>query len=129
MSTAKNLFLLSAVVIVVLACFVNSAMAGTADGPGILYPPAGHIQSSFGHRPEAAITFGPADARILKVISLLEKKTDDPKVIERLRHKLAALGEKRLQMVSSLSDRILDHRHEAEADVAFLLVTALIVFS
>ncbi len=124
MSTRRKLFLLAVVVAAALACFVPAAPAGAAAGG---YP--AHITSTFGRRPDNAVTFGPAYSRVLKVISLLEKKTDDPKVIDRLRRKISALGEKRLQMVSSLSDRILSKGHTAEADVAFLLVTALIVFS
>ncbi|MDA8084439.1 MAG: hypothetical protein M0024_12350 [Nitrospiraceae bacterium] len=124
MSTLRKLFLLAVFAAAALACFVPAASAGAAAGA---YP--AHITGAFGQRPDTAVTFGQTDSRVLKVISLLEKKTDDPKVIGRLRSKISALGEKRLQMVSSLSDRILSKEHTAESDVAFLLVTALIVFS
>ena len=66
---------------------------------------------------------------ILRVLSLIEKKTDDQMVLKQIRHKLTNIGEERLRMITSLSDRIISKGPEAESEVAFLLLTALIIFS
>jgi len=129
------LLVLSVIVLSAFAGFISAAPAGADAGSGTLSSSAAGVPApvslSGGYSPvQITNTFGVhPDPRVLKVISLLEKKTDDPKVVDRLRQKLSRIGEKRLQMVSLLSDRILSREHEAEADVAFLLMTALIVFS
>jgi hypothetical protein len=128
----KKLFLLSAIVMAACAGFVPAAMAG-AD-PGTLHAAAGltaPVVTSGGYRAvEIKNTFGEyPDPRVLRVISLIEKKTDNQKVLAQIRHKLTNIGEERLRMISSLSERLVSKGPEAESEVAFLLLTALIIFS
>lgn len=93
----------------------------------------GDLKSTFGERSDAGRVdpqLEPQlDARALRVLSLVEQKTSDQKVLSHIRYKLSTVSEDRLRMISSLSDRILSRGGEAEAHVAFLLLTALIVFS
>lgn len=129
----KSLLLLSAIVIAASACFAPAAAAGAEPGPGAM-------QTAFLSAPGSAArghaavqlknTFGEyRDPRVLKVISLIERKTDNQKVLAQIRHTLTGMGEERLRMVTSLSERIRAGGREAESDVAFLLLTALIIFS
>ncbi|MBA4373616.1 MAG: hypothetical protein C0402_12250 [Thermodesulfovibrio sp.] len=82
------------------------------------------LKSTFGESSNSS-----SQSRILRVLSLIEKKTDNPKVLGQIRHKLTNMGEERLRMITSLSERIINRGQEAESEVAFLLLTALIIFS
>lgn len=130
----NNLLLLSAIVIAACAGFVPAAMAGADPGPGGLYSSAGltaPVSAAAGYGAvQLKNTFGEyPDPRVLRVISLIEKKTDNKRVLAQIRHKLTNIGEERLRMISSLSERIVSKGREAESEVAFLLLTALIIFS
>jgi hypothetical protein len=69
------------------------------------------------------------DAGMFKVISVLEKRIHDRELIEKVKHKLPALNEKRLKMLVSLSDRMAASASEPEDNIAFLLIATLIIFS
>ena len=105
--------------------------AGLSDASGSYH--RGDLKSTFGERADtgrATPQLSPQlDARALRVLSLVEQRTSDQKVISHIRYKLSTVSEDRLRMISSLSDRIVSRGGEAEAHVAFLLLTALIVFS
>lgn len=130
----KKLLLLSAIVIAAYAGFVPVAIAAAGPGPGTLYASAGlsalvSAEGGYG-AVQLKNTFGEyRDPRVLRVISLIEKKTDNQKVLAQIHHKLTNIGEERLRMISSLSERITSKGQEAESEVAFLLLTALIIFS
>ncbi|MGC2061777.1 MAG: hypothetical protein WA610_02285 [Thermodesulfovibrionales bacterium] len=102
--------------------------AATAQGQGSV-----GLKSTFGESLGAGALSPSADSgpspRILRVLSLIETKTDDQKVLKQIRHKLTNMGEERLGMITSLSERIISKGQEAESEVAFLLLTALIIFS
>lgn len=66
---------------------------------------------------------------MLKVLSVLEKRINDRELIEKVRHKLPEMSEKRLRMIASLSNRMEGSRQEPEHNVAFLLIATLIIFS
>jgi len=66
---------------------------------------------------------------MFKVLSVLEKRIGDRELIEKVRHKLPELSEKRLKMIASLSDRMEGSSREPEHNVAFLLIATLIIFS
>jgi len=98
----KNLLLLSAMVIAVFVGFVPTAMAGTDAGSEALHASAGLTApvSTSGGYPAVQIknTFGEyPDPRVLRVISLIEKKTDNQKVLAQIRYKLTNIGEDRLR--------------------------------
>ena len=64
-----------------------------------------------------------------KILSVLEKKTGDRKLVERAKGKLFTLSEGEILLISSLCERISRDSHSAGADIAFLFITILIVFS
>lgn len=66
---------------------------------------------------------------ISKILSVLEKKTGDRKLVEKAKGKLFTLSEGEILLISSLCERISRDSHSAGADIAFLLITTLIVFS
>jgi hypothetical protein len=66
---------------------------------------------------------------VLKVLTVLERRIGDRRLIEEARYKLAGMSEKRLRLAVSLSERVADHGSPAETHIAFLLLTTLIVFS
>jgi hypothetical protein len=63
------------------------------------------------------------------ILSVLEKKIGDRELIEKARGKLSTLSDGEIRLISSLCDRITHDSHSADADVAFLLIATLIIFS
>ena len=70
-----------------------------------------------------------SSAQIDKILTLVRTKSDDPRVLGQIRHKLLAISGERLLMISSLSDRITAQAGETGNDVAYLLMTTLIILS
>jgi len=68
-------------------------------------------------------------SEMFKVLSVLEKRIGDRELIEKVRHKLPELSEKRFKMIASLSDHREGSSREPEHTVAFLLIATLIIFS
>lgn len=68
-------------------------------------------------------------AHMFKVLAALEKRIDDSELLDKVRHKLPELSEKRLNMIASLSDRMEGSSKEPGHNVAFLLIATLIIFS
>lgn len=70
---------------------------------------------------------------IFKILSVLDNKLDhktrDQKLLEKAKEKLSTLDEKQIRLLASLSDRIANHDRSTSTEIAFLLVTALIVLS
>lgn len=60
---------------------------------------------------------------------VLEKKIGDRELIEKAKGKLSTLSDGEIRLISSLCDRITHDSHSADADVAFLLIATLIIFS
>ncbi|MFZ5798996.1 MAG: hypothetical protein ACYCYR_16480 [Desulfobulbaceae bacterium] len=68
-------------------------------------------------------------AETAKIMSVLEKRIEDPKVLAKTREKLHILPADEIRLVSSLCERISDEGQTAQAEIVFSLVTALIVLS
>ena len=68
-------------------------------------------------------------ADMFRVLSILETRIGDSALLDKVRHKLPELREKRLQMIASLSDRMEGSRQDPGNNVAFLLIATLIIFS
>jgi hypothetical protein len=66
---------------------------------------------------------------IFKVLSVLERRTGNQGLIEKARYKLVGMSERRIRLAARLSERIIDEGPGAKTDIAFLLLTTLIVFS
>lgn len=68
-------------------------------------------------------------ANISKILSALENKMEGPELREKIKNKLSILEDKQILLIASLSERIEGENHTAGAEIALLLITALIVFS
>ena len=69
------------------------------------------------------------DVDRLKILSVLENKMGSQKSLERVKIKLFKLSDERTRLIASLSELVANEGNRAGADVAFLLLTALIVLS
>jgi hypothetical protein len=64
-----------------------------------------------------------------KVLAVVASRTHNGKVLEKFKDKLEVLNDRKLQLVVSLCERIVRDDDAAGADIAFSLVTALVVLS
>jgi hypothetical protein len=71
----------------------------------------------------------PVSAARQKVLATIEGRMSDEKALEKVREKIEALDGRRLRLAAALCDRIGRDEASAEADIAFSLVTALIILS
>jgi hypothetical protein len=68
-------------------------------------------------------------ADLEQVLSVVEHRTKDGRVVAKLREKLSAMSGRDLRLAVSLCDRIARNDDSAGADIAFSLVMALVVLS
>jgi hypothetical protein len=68
-------------------------------------------------------------AEAFKVLSMMEKRVTDRKLIQKIKDKLPTLGEDRLRMLAYLSDEVGVDDRSPKTDIAFLIATTLIIFS
>ncbi|MHB8770479.1 MAG: hypothetical protein ACYC7J_05745 [Syntrophales bacterium] len=66
---------------------------------------------------------------VAKILSALAVRSADGRALGKAADKLANMNDRDLRLISSLCDRISADRGTASADLAFSLVTALIVLS
>jgi hypothetical protein len=66
---------------------------------------------------------------VVRILSVLEERVDDGKLIEKAKQKLATMNEKDLRLMASLCDRIWVGGNDAGADFAFLMAAMLVVLS
>lgn len=66
---------------------------------------------------------------IAKILSVLQSRNSGRKVLDRAVEKLASMDKRKLQLISNLCDRIAMHDGTPGADIAFSLVTAILVLS
>ncbi len=64
-----------------------------------------------------------------RILAVLETKITDAKVIEKASDKLRSLDERELGLMKSLCDRIAADSGSAGADIAFSLMSAMLVLS
>lgn len=67
------------------------------------------------------------DADTVRILSSLEGKIGGEKLLEKVKDKLSALDDAQVRLLASLSERMANHGSAAGADLAFLLLTALII--
>jgi 4-hydroxybenzoate polyprenyltransferase len=82
-----------------------------------------------GTAPDTRYQEGGLAVEKLKILSVLEDRMGDEKILEKTKDKLLTLNDKKVRLISSLCERISDGERTAGADIAFSLVTALIVLS
>jgi hypothetical protein len=87
----------------------------------------------FGYQSAGAFNSGYAEISdknaVLKVVSVLAIRSPGGKVLGKAVEKLSTMNDRDLWLISSLCDRISADRGTAGSDIAFLLITALIVLS
>ena len=63
------------------------------------------------------------------ILKVLESKMGNQKIPQKALDKLVGLSDEQFGLISSLSERIADNTQTVGADVAFLLITAILVWS
>ena len=66
---------------------------------------------------------------MLKILPVLEDKIGNRKLLEKSKEKIFAMNSRELHLVAALCEKISDDRQTVSSDIAFMLVTALIVLS
>ena len=69
------------------------------------------------------------NVEMLKILPVLEDKIGDKKLLERSKEKIYAMNGRELHLVADLCEKISGEGQTVSSDIAFLLVTALIVLS
>ena len=64
-----------------------------------------------------------------KILPVLEDKIHDRKLLLKSKEKIYTMGKNKVRLVAALCEKISDEGENASSDIAFLLVTALIVLS
>ncbi len=80
-------------------------------------------------RPQPAVQVPAHNIEILKILPVLELKIEDRKLLEKSKEKIFAMDDRELHLVAALCEKISDEKKAVSSDIAFLLVTALIVLS
>jgi hypothetical protein len=68
-------------------------------------------------------------AETFKILSFMEKRVTDRKLLQKIRDKLPTLGKDRLRMLAFLSEEVAADDRTAKTDIAFLIATTVIIFS
>ena len=93
----------------------------------------GNASVSHGYQPADAIHSGDVEiigpGTISKIVSVLEIRSSDRKILDKAAEKLSAMHKRDIQLIFSLCDRISADGGTAGADIAFSLITAMIVLS
>jgi hypothetical protein len=66
-------------------------------------------------------------SNVLKILSVLENRMVDHPSLEKAKDKLFRLSDNQTKLIASLSDQVVKERNPISGDVAFLLMTALII--
>jgi len=69
------------------------------------------------------------NVEMLKILPVLEDKIGDKKLLERSKEKIYTMDGHELHLVADLCEKISGEGQTVSSDIAFLLVTALIVLS
>ena len=64
-----------------------------------------------------------------KILGVLENKMGGKKLSARAKEKILTLNEGQTRLITSLCDRIAENGHAAGAEIAYFLITALILLS
>jgi hypothetical protein len=93
----------------------------------------GNASLSLGYQPASVIHNGYRDIigldTISKILSILEIRSLDRKILDKAAEKLSVMNKRDIHLISSLCDRISMDGDTAGADIAFSLITAMIILS
>ncbi len=62
-----------------------------------------------------------------KILSILERKLGNREVTDRVKEKLLTMDHQQTRLINSLSEFMANHRETVGEDIAFFLITALII--
>lgn len=89
--------------------------------------------ASFGYQPRGVFNSGYTEIAdenaVSKIMSVLTSRSPGGKALGKAAEKLSAMNNRDLRLISSLCDRISADGGTAGADIAFSLITAMIVLS
>ena len=108
---------------VFLAVVIGLSFFGAVPSPSLAGPSAAEMRGS------AMSAVGAARQDRLLVRATLESRMTDKKVLNRMRVKIDELSGKKLRLAAELCERVRHHEGTPAADLAFSLVTALIVLT
>jgi len=74
-------------------------------------------------------TFLTREADMSKIFSVLENRVGNQKLIEKAKDRLFTFSDAQTRLMADLADRITHQGNTAGGDIAFLLITALIILS
>ena len=97
---------------------VNPGINDMASGLSIAHKVSGTRNAPIARSPE-----------MIKILSVIEKRVENKALLKKIADKLTVISDDRLQTIASLSEQIDAEEHGAKTDIAFLLLTTLIVFS
>lgn len=69
------------------------------------------------------------EADVQKILCVLEKRIGDQKLLEKTKGKLVTLERSELDLITSLSEQMTKEGERPGVDLAFLLITALIILA
>jgi hypothetical protein len=101
-----------------LAVLALAGVSSAAGASGIAAPLLPRMERARNHTSD-----------LQRVLSVIEHRTRDGKVLEKMQEKLFTLSDRELHLAASLCERIARDDHSAGANIAFSLVTAMIVLS
>jgi hypothetical protein len=112
--------------------YATQAAAGGFQRITLLDSPGGGLHEPAGVRSRegAAVTPGleGIGPDMFKVLSVIRRHTGDRKLLEKVKYRLSTMSDSRLRLAVSLSERASDG-HGVRTDIAFFLLSTLIVFS
>jgi hypothetical protein len=96
----------------------------------LLFVLFGSVSASLAAAPEGATLVRSASSSdVVKILSVMESRTTDRSILDKAAGKLNAMEGRSLRILSKLSDRIAEDADAAGADIAFSLMTMMIVLS
>jgi hypothetical protein len=99
---------------VILIADLSASFGGTAD------PKPGDSHS---------YTILTREADMSKILSVLENRIGSQRLIEKAKDRLFTFSDAQTRLMADLADRIANEGNTAGGDIAFLLITALIILS
>ncbi len=101
----------------------------------VLLPLLGNTAGAIAASPRSAAEIhraepnGGSEAGTSKIVSILKSRGVEKKVLDKVADKMSDMPERQLHLMSTLCDRISENRGTPAADLAYSLLTALIVLS
>lgn len=114
-----------------MARLMNYSKAMLLSAVFLFFVLFGSASASLAAAPEGAAFAGSVSGSsdIVKILSVMESRTTDRSILDKAAGKLNAMEGRNLRILSKLSDRIAEDADAAGADIAFSLMTMMIVLS